>query len=329
MNVLHYDYYIAIAENRTLSRAARALHVSQSVLSRYLRNLEEEVGIRLFLTSSGCYTLTEAGQIYLQSARRIQLLQSRLQQRLALLDQSALNEIRFGVPPIRGGASLAYIYPHLLEQYPSVHVSITNENSAILRDELLGERLDFILLLMTDRDVAENTDCQFYPLERKQILLGVPSFHALYDEGGTADAPAVLPVSELSRMEDAPFVVPDSRTVIGRRLDHFLEEHHLQLNTQLTTSNRLTNEHLLADGNYAGFPDASTASALPQLHYYTLPGMPSIYEGFAFPKSHALTSVERYFIYLEYRRLQQGGSTFLCPDEATLVMIRGFGEDCL
>ena len=60
MNTLHYDYFIAIAENKTLSQAARTLHVSQSVLSRYLKNLEEETGIRLFLTSSGCYTLTQA-----------------------------------------------------------------------------------------------------------------------------------------------------------------------------------------------------------------------------------------------------------------------------
>ena len=65
MNTLHYDYFIAIAENKTLSQAARTLHVSQSVLSRYLKNLEEETGIRLFLTSSGCYTLTQAGQIHL------------------------------------------------------------------------------------------------------------------------------------------------------------------------------------------------------------------------------------------------------------------------
>ena len=80
MNTLHYDYFIAIAENKTLSQAARTLHVSQSVLSRYLKNLEEETGIRLFLTSSGCYTLTQAGQIYLKSARKIQLLQSQLHQ---------------------------------------------------------------------------------------------------------------------------------------------------------------------------------------------------------------------------------------------------------
>ena len=105
MNTLHYDYFIAIAENKTLSQAARTLHVSQSVLSRYLKNLEEETGIRVFLTSSGCYTLTQAGQIYLKSARKIQLLQSQLHQKLTLLEQDSPNEVRFGIPPIRGGTS--------------------------------------------------------------------------------------------------------------------------------------------------------------------------------------------------------------------------------
>ena len=60
MNTLHYDYFIAIAENKTLSQAARTLHVSQSVLSRYLKKLEEGTAIPLFLTTYCCYNLTQA-----------------------------------------------------------------------------------------------------------------------------------------------------------------------------------------------------------------------------------------------------------------------------
>ena len=164
MNTLHYDYFIAIAENKTLSQAARTLHVSQSVLSRYLKNLEEETGIRLFLTSSGCYTLTQAGQIYLKSARKIQLLQSQLHQKLTLLEQDSPNEVRFGIPPIRGGTALAYIYPYLLEQYPYIQVSVTNEGSASLHEKLLAHQLDFILLMIDDCELQRKYDYLFFSL---------------------------------------------------------------------------------------------------------------------------------------------------------------------
>ena len=136
MNILHYDYFIAIAENKTLTQAAHALHVSQSVLSRYLQNLETDTGIRLFATASGSYELTEAGTLYLKSARKIQFLQSQLHQKLN--GARTPNLLRFGIPPIRGGASLAYIYPHMLERYPSLHVSVINERSTLLYQKLLA-----------------------------------------------------------------------------------------------------------------------------------------------------------------------------------------------
>lgn len=329
MNTLHYDYFIAIAENKTLSQAARTLHVSQSVLSRYLKNLEEETGIRLFLTSSGCYTLTQAGQIYLKSARKIQLLQSQLHQKLALLEQDSPNEVRFGIPPIRGGAALAYIYPYLLEQYPFIQVSVINESSSSLLDRLLHHQLDFILMVITDYEFQGKTDYRFFPLEQKQILLGIPNVHPLYDKGGSAAFPAFLSDSEFSSMEDAPFILPDAGTVIGKCVRRFLEHFQLNLNVQLKISNRLTNQKMLSEGSYASFLDEASAAALPQLHYFSLPGTPSLFEGFAFRQGHTLSQIEKYFIYLEYRRLHQANSAFLCPDENTRQILREYGEDCL
>ena len=162
MNILHYDYFIAIAENKTLTQAAHALHVSQSVLSRYLQNLETDTGIRLFATASGSYELTEAGTLYLKSARKIQFLQSQLHQKLN--GARTPNLLRFGIPPIRGGASLAYIYPYMLERYPSLHVSVTNEGSTLLHQKLLAGELDFILLMIEDMGDKKPLDFHFLPL---------------------------------------------------------------------------------------------------------------------------------------------------------------------
>ena len=206
---------------------------------------------------------------------------------------------------------------------------MTNEGSASLHEKLLAHQLDFILLMIDDCELQRKYDYLFFSLEQKQILLGIPSFHPLYDKGGTATAPAALSVSELSAMEDAPFILPDIGTVIGERVSRFLEQNHLKLNIQLKTSNRLTNEHLLAEGSYAGFLDEASAFGLPQLHYFSLPSMPTLFEGFAFRKGHVLTPMEKFFIYLEYRRLHQANSEFLCPDENTRQILREDGEDCL
>lgn len=326
MNTIHYDYFIAIAENGSLSQAARTLHVSQSVLSRYLQKLEEETGIRLFLTSSGRYIPTQAGQIYLQNARKIQLLQSQLRQKLSLLHNTAPDELHFGIPPIRGGASLAYIYPHMLEKYPAVRLSVINEGSSTLLRKLQDNELDFIFLGLEDHDIEQISDFDYLPLEHKEILLGVPSFHALYVKGGSAADPAFLPADSLPELTSAPFVLADFKTIIGKRVLRFLQDHNLQLNVQIQTANRLTNHHLLAHGSYAGFVDAESALQIPELRYFSLPGHPGLYEGLAFRQGHILSQAEEYFFYLEYTRLHQSGSPFLCPDETAKNILRKYGE---
>ena len=324
MNILHYDYFIAIAENKTLTQAAHALHVSQSVLSRYLQNLETDTGIRLFATASGSYELTEAGTLYLKSARKIQFLQSQLHQKLN--GARTPNLLRFGIPPIRGGASLAYIYPHMLERYPSLHVSAINERSTLLYQKLLAGELDFILLMTEDRMDLKPLDVHFLPLEKKRILMGIPSFHALYVQGGTATAPSVLSIEDFALMKDAPFILPDELTVIGRCVNHFLKSHQIQLNIQLQTSNRLTNHQLLMEGNYAGFVDEESATHISGLRYFTLSGLPALTEGMAFPLYRTLTDPERFFFYLEYQRLRQSGSRFLATNEEVQHLLHSFDE---
>ena len=324
MNILHYDYFIAIAENKTLTQAAHALHVSQSVLSRYLQNLETDTGIRLFATASGSYELTEAGTLYLKSARKIQFLQSQLHQKLN--GARTPNLLRFGIPPIRGGASLAYIYPHMLERYPSLHVSVINERSTLLYQKLLAGELDFILLMNEDRMDLKPLDVHFLPLEKKRILMGIPSFHALYVQGGTATAPSVLSIEDFALMKDAPFILPDELTVIGRCVNHFLKSHQIQLNIQLQTSNRLTNHQLLMEGNYAGFVDEESATHISGLRYFTLSGLPALTEGMAFPLYRTLTDPERFFFYLEYQRLRQSGSRFLATNEEVQHLLHSFDE---
>ena len=324
MNILHYDYFIAIAENKTLTQATHALHVSQSVLSRYLQNLETDTGIRLFATASGSYELTEAGTLYLKSARKIQFLQSQLHQKLN--GARTPNLLRFGIPPIRGGASLAYIYPHMLERYPSLHVSVINERSTLLYQKLLAGELDFILLMTEDRMDLKPLDVHFLPLEKKRILMGIPSFHALYVQGGTATAPSVLSIEDFALMKDAPFILPDELTVIGRCVNHFLKSHQIQLNIQLQTSNRLTNHQLLMEGNYAGFVDEESATHISGLRYFTLSGLPALTEGMAFPLYRTLTDPERFFFYLEYQRLRQSGSRFLATNEEVQHLLHSFDE---
>src|ERR1700691_1713696 len=64
MDLRHLRYFVAVAEEQNVTRAALRLHVSQPPLSRQMRNLEEELGIALFHREVKAVRLTEAGRAF-------------------------------------------------------------------------------------------------------------------------------------------------------------------------------------------------------------------------------------------------------------------------
>jgi DNA-binding transcriptional LysR family regulator len=69
MELRHLRYFVAVAEEQNVSRAARRLHVSQPPLSRQIRDLENELGFALFEHGAKAIHLTDAGRIFLSEAR--------------------------------------------------------------------------------------------------------------------------------------------------------------------------------------------------------------------------------------------------------------------
>ena len=76
------DYVIAVAECKSISQTAEMLYISQPSLSRYLSNLENELGVNLFVRTLNGTELTAAGKIYLEYAKEIKLLKETMNSKL-------------------------------------------------------------------------------------------------------------------------------------------------------------------------------------------------------------------------------------------------------
>jgi DNA-binding transcriptional LysR family regulator len=71
MELRHLRYFVAVAEEQNVTRAARRLHVAQPALSRQIRDLEEDLGAALFERSAASLRLTDGGRIFLNEARAV------------------------------------------------------------------------------------------------------------------------------------------------------------------------------------------------------------------------------------------------------------------
>ncbi len=117
IDTLGVQAFIAVADHGNFSRAAQALNITQTALSRRLLNLEGFLGVRLFERTTRSVSLTVVGRDFLPRARR-------------LLDELALAlvEIRESGRSIRGDLTIACVptvgvryLPHIVRQYSALH----------------------------------------------------------------------------------------------------------------------------------------------------------------------------------------------------------------
>jgi DNA-binding transcriptional LysR family regulator len=83
MNTEQLICFLAAADSLSFAKAARQLHVTQPAVTYQIKNLEAELGVLLFVRTTRCVTLTRAGQIFLEDARRILDLEEAAKSRVA------------------------------------------------------------------------------------------------------------------------------------------------------------------------------------------------------------------------------------------------------
>ncbi|MCX7773114.1 MAG: LysR family transcriptional regulator [Clostridia bacterium] len=136
MDLRQMKYFLAIAENASISKASEILHVAQPPLSYQLKLLEEELGVSLAERTTRKFELTDAGRI----------LEHRSKQLLELLDAS-IKEIRDVSEGLKGTVSIgtvssagATLLPDKIlsfhQQYPDVNFEIIDEDTARIVDML-------------------------------------------------------------------------------------------------------------------------------------------------------------------------------------------------
>ena len=144
MNFLHLKYFLMVAEELNITRAAERLYISQQSLSNHISNMERELNVKLF-TRSPKLSLTYAGDQLVQTATQILDLHSQFLTKVGDINRHYLGALRVGISHTCGLSLLPQILPAFREEFPLVEFSLFEGNSTQLETELSHGRVDLII----------------------------------------------------------------------------------------------------------------------------------------------------------------------------------------
>ena len=144
MNFLNLEYFLVVASEGNITRAAERLNVSQQALSNSIARLENELNCKLFDRKKDL-TLTYAGKQFKASAEKILDIKRQTQTVLDEIGEGGRGELRIGISYTRGQAILPLLLPAFSRRYPLVELHVTEGSTHVLEEDLDRGRIDVLI----------------------------------------------------------------------------------------------------------------------------------------------------------------------------------------
>lgn len=200
MELRHIRYFLAVAEKLNFTKAAARLCIAQPPLSRQMKELEEELGAKLFVRGPHAVHLTEEGMVFKQYALQV----------LELVEKSAedIREMKKGLQGTLYLASVEGHAPHLFsrwiagfhKKHPDVQYNLWNGNSDDVTNRVMKGLCDLAIIMEPYN--AEGLEA--IPVYQEPWVALIPLDHALAAEPGDT--------IDLERLADCDLIIPSRQS---------------------------------------------------------------------------------------------------------------------
>lgn len=251
----HLEYFKLLAKLQNVSLSAKQLNVSQSALSRVIKQLEEEVGAPLFNRVGRSLKLNKYGQSFLVTVNTItqemDMFKSEVTQSIDMLN----GDITIGFLHSVGPTYLSDFLKTFNSQYPNIRVKLLQDHAKGLISKLENGDIDVAITMVAP---ASNSVC-FIPLLQEQLFITLNSTHPLANEQS-------LNIADLVNEQ---FILLKENFVLREQVDQIFYEHNIN-NVEI---NFESDETL----TIASFVSAGLGiSILPKLKNIQLPNLTQI-----------------------------------------------------
>ena len=307
-------YVYEVYKERSFTKAAQNLYISQPSLSARIKKIEEIIGEPLFDRSTTPLQLTEVGKVYIEAAEEITQIEQRVENYINDLAGLKTGNLAVGASTLFA----AYVVPSLITQFnqkfPDVHIQLIEGNTAELEEMLGSNALDFVIDNYHYDSILYNKElyCE------ENILLAVPKHFAVNEELGMYQLSykniknknylnQKYPAVPLGRFADLPFIMLTQGNDTRTRGDRLCRNVGFKPNIVLEFNQQSTAYMASSTQLGATFISDILVSQLPtfeNLVYYKLDGEEAKRKVFFYYKPHKYkTRVMEEFIRMMHEQI--------------------------
>ncbi len=174
MNTKQFQYVMTLAREGSFSKAAESLDITQPSLSQYIKKIEREIGLELFDRTKGDVRLTDAGRVYIETARQILNLEHQMENSFSDIAKNRAGSLIIGAAPYRAASMLPAVARSFRSLHPGMHLIVREGTTAELVEGMEHGEYDLALTLLPIDGRVFNWE----KVMEEELVLAVPSSHA-------------------------------------------------------------------------------------------------------------------------------------------------------
>ncbi|MBL9168139.1 MAG: LysR family transcriptional regulator [Verrucomicrobiales bacterium] len=175
MELRHLRYFVVVAEEQNVTRAAARLHLSQPPLTRQIHDLENELGVALFTRSGKIIRLTDAGRVFLEEARASLKRVEEAVRKVRDVASGGQGELHLGYAPTPTVEILPKLLRTFRKEFPHVRVVLHDHSSPEMLAGLRHGRLHAALMMQPSTQAARGLT--FKQLKTYPVGIALPANH--------------------------------------------------------------------------------------------------------------------------------------------------------
>ena len=236
MELRHLRYFITVAEELNFSKAALKLYTAQPSLSQQIKDLEEDVGVKLLHRTKRKVELTEEGAVFLEQARLTLAQADKAVAMARQVSQAKQQMLRIGFVPVAEMKIFPYVLPNLRVQNADLKIELLSMNNSDQSKAIKKGELDVTFT----RQSLQSDEIESQFVLREPLIFILPKDHPLakYER---------IPVKALNGIDFIIPAVEQSQTLHGLILD-FAKANNIELNVVQKADNILFNINSIGMG---------------------------------------------------------------------------------